>query len=682
VLTPDGTRVVIQTQMGLTQRALHAVRLDGRQPPVLLHLGSAAAGVAVTDSTLVYAALPDTSRFLAVPLTGGTPILLNPAPYDLAAADFRLRPDGDELLFRAQPDGFGTIELFAVPLDASALPRRLNGPLIPAGDVDHYTLSPGGEGVVYRADRTVNEAFELSGVRIDGGPVVAYNPPFAPGPVVGDVQSFAVSPDGERVLYRADQDVDQAFRLSLARTDGRGEPRELTAGLAEASSAFTGYALSPDGTRAVFLFAESPGSASGDLYSVALDAPSAPLRIDDRSRVYAQALEVDAQSERVVYLHQRTLFDAFYELCSARLDGSGLALTLTPPSGNVSAYRLAPDGSAAIYLADHAAAGRVELHRVPLDGSAAALRLGAGLPATADVTAFAIAPDGLRVAFLADIDADEVVELWSVPADGSGPALKLSAAPVAGGDVTHLAITPDSAHVVYRADAVIDGTFELFRVPLAGGAVVPLTALPPGAAAQADFAVSPDSAHVLFRAYPGGASAFEFFRAPSDGSAAPVVLSGPMVAGGGVGQFELAADGARVAYRADQHVVGVLELHSVPLAGGPSTRLQQLPPTGDVTDFRIAPDSATVAWRADAGVNAVFDLFLAPLDGSGPPRRVSYPMPTGGDVQTDLHPLAGGRCVYRADQEENDVLQLYTGFLGHGPRPANPPTPPTRTVVR
>jgi hypothetical protein len=187
---------------------------------------------------------------------------------------------------------------------------------------------------------------------------------------------------------------------------------------------------------------------------------------------------------------------------------------------------------------------------------------------------------------------------------------------------------------------------------------------------------------VLFRANPGGATAFELFRAPSDGSAAPVVLSGPMVAGGGVGQFELAADGARVAYRADQHVVGVLELHSVPLAGGPSTRLQQLPPTGDVTDFRIAPDSATVAWRADAGVNAVFDLFLAPLDGSGPPRRVSYPMPTGGDVQTDLHPLAGGRCVYRADQEENDVLQLYTGFLGHGPRPANPPTPPTRTVVR
>jgi hypothetical protein len=61
----------------------------------------------------------------------------------------------------------------------------------------------------------------------------------------------------------------------------------------------------------------------------------------------------------------------------------------------------------------------------------------------------------------------------------------------------------------------------------------------------------------------------------------------------------------------------------------------------------------------------VFELFGVPLDGSAPPHAFNGPLVPGGDVHTDFAILSGGRVLYRADQDANEVFELFEGFLGH-----------------
>ncbi|MSR62938.1 MAG: hypothetical protein EXS08_10890 [Planctomycetes bacterium] len=674
VLSADGTRVVFLARQG-GQRALFSAPVDGSQNAIQLSSTAYLGQVEILASTVVYSS--DTNLY-RVPLFGGqAPVLLNPAPFGNNAS-FQIHPGGQDVVFRSEGGATGVSQLFTVPLDASALPRLLSAPLIPAGDVYQFLVAADGEHVIYRADPNQNETFELFGAPFAGGQVETYNAPMALGPVVGDVDSFLVTADEQRVVYRADQDEDQVFGLFATRADGRGETLSLAPSLSEGGNVLPGFALSPTGTRVAFLHSVGLGAA-GWLYSATITHPAAPIALEVQTglALQSQPLVIDSTGTRVFYHKQRGLFGPL-DLRSVRLDGVGVARSLNPPSGSVGEFQLSPDGSLALYLSDQDLSGVMELYRVPADGSAPASKLNPPLAGAADVSAFGFTPDGLHVVYLADPGVDQQFELFSVPSDASAPAQLLSPALVVGGDVTHFQLTSDSAYVVFRADPSVDRTFDLFRVPLAGGAALPLTALPAGREAQIDFTLTADGQQVLLRANPNGVARYELFRVPADGSAGPLQLSGTLVAGGSVSSFALAPDQLRVVYLADERVDNRMELNGVALAGGASVLLHILP-LGDVSGFRIAADSSRVAYRADAVQVGLFELFAVALDGSTPPERLNRPLPTGGDVQTDFAPLSDGRAVYRAEQEEDNVLELFIAFLAHPPRPAATPTQ-TRTV--
>ena len=139
----------------------------------------------------------------------------------------------------------GMTRLFTVPIDGSALPRLLSGSMIASGDAREFDASAGTH-VVYRADASNNESFELFGAPHAGGAALRLSPPLAPGPVLGDVEEFRVTADGERVLYLADQDEDGALGLYLTPSDARGTPRRLDAGLPETNDVFDGFVTTAD----------------------------------------------------------------------------------------------------------------------------------------------------------------------------------------------------------------------------------------------------------------------------------------------------------------------------------------------------------------------------------------------------------------------------------------------------
>src|SRR5262249_10067805 len=163
--------------------------------------------------------------------------------------------------------------LYAVPVDGSQPPRPL-APFVPFGNGQSFRVSPDGERVVYAADQDTAATVELYGTRLDGTELpFKYNQALAWGPELGDVLAFDVAPGVARVVYLADETADQVFDLYAARSDGRGGPRRLTAALGGTGDVLQGFALAPSGQRVVFQY----DAAAFGLYSVPVRLASPPV---------------------------------------------------------------------------------------------------------------------------------------------------------------------------------------------------------------------------------------------------------------------------------------------------------------------------------------------------------------------------------------------------------------------
>lgn len=172
-----------------------------------------------------------------VPLDGSSPPLkLSGAPVsggDVRAA-FQVSPDGSRVVFLADREADERVELFSVPIDGSSGPVKLNAGLVAGGDVVStsgfpFRISPDGTRVVYRADQARDEVFELYSVPIDRGPALQISGLLpAGGDVLGD---FEIGADGREVLYVADQDADDVFELFRTPIDRIKASRKISAPL-------------------------------------------------------------------------------------------------------------------------------------------------------------------------------------------------------------------------------------------------------------------------------------------------------------------------------------------------------------------------------------------------------------------------------------------------------------------
>ncbi len=268
-----------------------------------------------------------------------------------------LTPDGQELVFHQPRDVAGMLELHLVPVDGSLPPRQLNAPLVAAGDVSEFLLTPDGERAIYRADQDLDETVELFGVRLDSAvPPVKYNLPMPGGPVLGDVLAFRTSPDGSRVAYLADENVDERFDLYTVRTDGRGAPRRLTETLSGSGDVLADFAFTPSGQRLVFQREVVAGTFR--LYSVPVNLGQPPEELDSSGFAFPPPFAVSPDGARVVYLKATTSTDRL--LRSAAIDGSAPPVTLADPPGAVQEYELAASGDTVVYRADQDTVGVFE----------------------------------------------------------------------------------------------------------------------------------------------------------------------------------------------------------------------------------------------------------------------------------------------------------------------------------
>ncbi len=653
-------------------------------------------------ATVVFIADPSGPfELFRAPAAGGTPVKLSGA---LVAggrvASFVLSPDGSRVVYRADQDTVNDFELYSVPVSGGA-PVKLNGALVAGGNVLTHCIAPDGSQVVYLADQDTDEVFELYSVPLAGGAPMKLNGALVAG---GDVDQYLVSPNSSQVVYLADQETNGVEELYSVPIVG-GAVVKLNGALVAGGSVYQ-YRIFPSSSRVVYR-ADQVTFDTFELYSVPL-AGGAAVKLNgamaaggDVQDFVVGSVAGPPPTQRVVYRADQDT-DNVPELYSVLVTG-GTAVKLNAPlvSGGVDTYGISPNNSRVAYTAGTIEA---ELYSVPLGGGAS-IKLSGALVAGGYVDTFAIAPDSSRVAYRADQDTVGVPELYSVPLLG-GTAVKLSGALVPGGYVYTFTIAPDSSRVVYLAEQDTEHP-ELYSVPLSGGASARINAPLVAGTVISGFVFSPDGSRAFY-VYEAPGNVVELFAAqlPDDldadtvagycdvcpGTADPdqadtdgdgfgdacdicpeafdleqrVKLSGALAFGGDVSSgFASVPNSSRVVYLADQETNGIVELFSVPVAGGAPVKLNYvLVPGGTVTSYVVALDGSRVVYLADQDTNNDAELYGVPVSG-GAPVKLNGTLVPGGDVSSYAIAPDGSRVVYTASQDTG-VSELYSVPLAGG----------------
>ena len=261
---------------------------------------------------------------------------------------------------------------------------------------------------------------------------------------------------------------------------------------------------------------------------------------------------------------------------------------------------------------------------------------------------YRFAPDGARLAFLGFPGS----LLGSAPSDGSAPPVFVNLS--VEGAVSY-AFSADSSRLVFRTT-----NGRLYAVGAAGGTALRLDA----AGTVEDFALTPDASRAVFSAEvaPGRLG---LFVVPLDRSAAPLLLSGAPVPGGGgvLPPFLFSADGQRVVFRGDLGLALAEQLYSARLdASAPPVALSGLPLLHRRIDPGCAldPSGTRVLFLGDLQAQLRFELFSAPVDGSSARVRLNGDLAPGGSVRSFRLGRAGARLAYLADQAVDERFELYS----------------------
>jgi Tol biopolymer transport system component len=556
--------------------------------------------------------------------------------------EFEITSDGGYVVFTGDLGTDGETELYSIPLAGGTLTKLNLGPLLGIG----FNLSPDGAWVVYTQDNSIYS------VPVNGPNSASVK--LSADDVINSGGYAFISPDSQYVVYLVDDPgnyyhVTAMYSVPIAGGTRTKLNKDLVGG---GSINYYNLVFSPDSQYVVY-GADQDTLGTNELYSVPITGPAS---------------------------------------AGVKLNGA------LPDSADVELwweYDISPDSSRVLFRADQETLGQKELYSVPVAGPASqGVKLNGTLPDDADVLSFRISPDSSTVIYIADQETDGVKELYSVPIHG-GTAIKLNHDMehdyLGLTDEVHLfAISPDSSTVVYEGtwvnftDIPFDISFEvneLFTVPISGTVGVeeklwspchfnmdrpvgyPERYPSPGDLALSaanhpicDMEFNQASSILVFQPEYPSSNICDLWSVPIDDPGSYERLTElDIFAGVGVSRYQISPDDARVVYSQEYtstigtassdliQINGTLaetrltELFSVPIEG-PASESQKLNGAlvegGNVTGWDISPDGCQVVYKADQDTDDVFELYIAdhpctpPTPSDTPDQTPGEPSPT------------------------------------------------------
>ncbi len=165
-----------------------------------------------------------------------------------------------------------------------------------ASALNRFWLSPDGRHAAYRVLN--GNDVELKHVKLDGTGVVDVHPTLAPGGDVWRAEQFW-SPDGTKLAYVADQDVDDQRELYVSNADGTGNMK-LSGTLGPDQDVrhrdgIARFLWSPDGNHIAYV-ADAETDEVQELFVVPADGSAAPRKVSGAMQPDG---DIDSESDRV-----------------------------------------------------------------------------------------------------------------------------------------------------------------------------------------------------------------------------------------------------------------------------------------------------------------------------------------------------------------------------------------------
>ena len=207
--------------------------------------------------------------------------------------DFALSPDGKSVLYLADQDIDTRYELYRVSLASPGVATKLNPQLLTNRDVMDFVQSPDGSKVVYRADDLLIGLYDLYVVDVASpGSATKLSGTLTAG---GSVRSgYSVSPDGARVLYRADQEVVDRLELFSVEIASPGVSTKMSSQLVAEGDVTSGFAFSPDSTHVAYI-ADQDVDGVLELYDTTRRQPGSDGQVERRAHPGRQRLQLRLQ---------------------------------------------------------------------------------------------------------------------------------------------------------------------------------------------------------------------------------------------------------------------------------------------------------------------------------------------------------------------------------------------------
>ena len=289
------------------------------------------------------------------------------------------------------------------------------------------------------------------------------------------VDSFKVSPDESKVVYRADETHDEQFELILVDLDKKDFPiTKISGELGSHETVMNHYQFSVDGTRVYFQVESNAGArqiaGSKDLYwsDIQKDIVSKPVRIHSSGDV--RAFRLSADGSKLLYVS-----DHLY-LVDVSGETSAKPIQLDPISSRhgrmTEDAMFTTDSSKIIYRAEQEKPLQTELYMVdvrnPLPQSPTTIS-GELMPG-GGVVSFQITPDSSKVVFIARKEHPNVREIYVVDIRDTKPSfpVKLNGPMAVHGDVLSILISPDGKKIAYIADEEVNDAHYLYYVDVSG----------------------------------------------------------------------------------------------------------------------------------------------------------------------------------------------------------------------
>lgn len=295
----------------------------------------------------------------------------------------------------------------------------------------------------------------------------------------GDVDEFAISPDGTSIAFVGSLEGDTVDQAYLVPITGGAATLLSPAGVGDVDG---GIVFTPDGSGVVVRYGGGTDNVDNQMYLLPTDGSqnAQQLTFNNTNDFDPQ---VSADGSTLFYADTRdttpedpdggqNLDDLVYATSITDAANAPIPTLITPDNtAEIDTGSYAQSGSEIVYAGSLPGEGETRFYRTAADGSGTPVEIlidNAPSDFSYDIDEMAVTPDGQSIVFIGDLTTDNVDELYSMPI-GGGEAKRLLPNIPGFTDVGPFVISPDGSVIAFQADYLANADGEAFVVSISGG---------------------------------------------------------------------------------------------------------------------------------------------------------------------------------------------------------------------